>query len=446
MAERVSGPRGERHRHLFARLSPGARAALAAGPPPPGRVGGGPRLASRAPPPAPPSRPRSPARTPRTPSPGPLGRAPGDPGEDAGLPPASLADGSGVCARGRALARRLAPPGLFPAAAAASTHIYSHGYTQIHSRDSRGPGEPLRRGDPPRPPPAGRAVDLSGAAPLLPGSWRGCPATEWGGTVRGRPDSGMGAAGGRSRGPAGFQVSRGESGAVWVPTRPGPAFLPRTSPWRSGSAGVAASPTLSHFSDTGARDLLALFLPFPLRAPTAAEGPAVLRPATPLPAAPHSPSRPARELEPSLALPRGRSPRVPGTTSGQRKAQAAGRGRSVFRAPLSFHRPLGCVVLPLADWLREELRLGDQKTTNPCIPRDESGRGAVLGVLVLGDWRWELTKRMVGRLCTFSVLDTLHVTHVLYLIFSGTLRGTIVSSLENTVLLARDLKAPWWWR
>lgn len=59
-AERVSGPRGERHRHLFARLSPGARAALTAGPPPPSRVGGGPRRASPAPPPAPPSRPRGP--------------------------------------------------------------------------------------------------------------------------------------------------------------------------------------------------------------------------------------------------------------------------------------------------------------------------------------------------------------------------------------------------
>lgn len=33
---------GTPHRHLFARLSPGARAALRVGPPPPGRVGGGP--------------------------------------------------------------------------------------------------------------------------------------------------------------------------------------------------------------------------------------------------------------------------------------------------------------------------------------------------------------------------------------------------------------------
>lgn len=32
-AKPVSGPRGERHRHLFARLSPGARAELRAGPP-----------------------------------------------------------------------------------------------------------------------------------------------------------------------------------------------------------------------------------------------------------------------------------------------------------------------------------------------------------------------------------------------------------------------------
>lgn len=36
----AGGPRGHCHRHLFARLSPGALAALGAGPPPRGRVGG----------------------------------------------------------------------------------------------------------------------------------------------------------------------------------------------------------------------------------------------------------------------------------------------------------------------------------------------------------------------------------------------------------------------
>lgn len=204
-------------------------------------------------------------------------------------------------------------------------------------------------------------------------------------------------------------------------------------------------PFLSHFSDTGARELLALFLPFPLRAPTAAEEPTALlsSPRLPCPPPPHRPGRSAGALAPSLALPRGRSPRVVGTTSGQLKAKAAGRGRSVFRAPLSFHCPLGCVVLSLADWLREEVRLGDQKTTNPCIPRDESGRGAVLGVLVLRDWRWEVTKGMVGSGCAFPVLGTLHITHLLYLVFAPALRGTVVSSLENA-LLTRDLEVPRW--
>lgn len=251
-----------------------------------------------------------------------------------------------------------------------------------------------------------------------------------------------------SRGPAGFQVSRRESGAVWVPS--GPGSLPpsrRTSPCGQALRGLLPpQPFLSHFSDTGARKLLALFLPFPLRAPTTAEEPTALlsSPRLPCPPRPAPPSRQIRGCaRPLRGFAAGSDPRVVGTTSGQPKAKAAGRGRSVFRAPLSFHCPLGCVVLSLADWLREEVRLGDQKTTNPFIHRDESGRGAVLGVLVLRDWRWEVTKGMVGSGCAFPMLGTLHITHLLYLIFAPTLRGTVVSSLEN-VLLARDLEVPRW--
>nr|XP_019604739.1 PREDICTED: uncharacterized protein LOC109456740 [Rhinolophus sinicus] len=116
------------------------------------------------------------------------------------------------------------------------------------------------------------------------------------------------------------------------------------------------------------------------------------------PARPH----PARQSPPvdSLALPQGLSPPVVDTAGWQQKAIAAGQGPSVFRAPLSFYGPLGCVVLPLSDRLREETRLGDPKTTNPCIPRDEGERGMVLGIS--GAQRLEVgtNKRNGGeRLC-----------------------------------------------
>ena len=142
------------------------------------------------------------------------------------------------------------------------------------------------------------------------------------------------------------------------------------------------------------------------------------------------------------ALPLDLSPPAVGTEGGPRKVKPSRRGRSIFRAPLSFHRPLGYVVLLLAVRLGEEARLGDQKTTNPCILRDEGGRGAVQSVLMLFGWRWKLTKRMVAGGCTFFKLGTSRITHVLYLFFTTSRRGTVVSSLENARLLARDHKAP----
>lgn len=100
-------PRGERHRHLFARLSP-ARAAFGAGPPPAGRVGGGPRCALAAPPSAPPL-----SAEPRT------GRA-----GDGSRAPSGIARGPGPPRRAlsaRPLSAPVPPPGL-PAAAAALKH------------------------------------------------------------------------------------------------------------------------------------------------------------------------------------------------------------------------------------------------------------------------------------------------------------------------------------
>lgn len=119
-----------------------------------------------------------------------------------------------------------------------------------------------------------------------------------------------------------------------------------------------------------------------------------------VPTQPDNPRLSTPALAPSLALPQGLSPPVVDTAGWQQKAIAAGQGPSVFRAPLSFYGPLGCVVLPLSDRLREETRLGDPKTTNPCIPRDEGERGMVLGIS--GAQRLEVgtNKRNGGeRLC-----------------------------------------------
>ncbi|XP_074190069.1 uncharacterized protein LOC109456740 [Rhinolophus sinicus] len=119
-----------------------------------------------------------------------------------------------------------------------------------------------------------------------------------------------------------------------------------------------------------------------------------------VPTQPDNPRLSTPALAPSLASPQGLSPPVVDTAGWQQKAIAAGQGPSVFRAPLSFYGPLGCVVLPLSDRLREETRLGDPKTTNPCIPRDEGERGMVLGIS--GAQRLEVgtNKRNGGeRLC-----------------------------------------------
>ena len=74
-------------------------------------------------------------------------------------------------------------------------------------------------------------------------------------------------------------------------------------------------------------------------------------------------------------------------------------GDARFSAPpLSFHGPVGCVVLPLAPLLQEEPQLGDQKTTNPCMLRDEGVRGAVLSVLVLWVGDGNQQRERCGRL------------------------------------------------
>lgn len=135
----------------------------------------------------------------------------------------------------------------------------------------------------------------------------------------------------------------------------------RTSPGAC-FAWAAASRACPFTSPLRALNVLALFLCSPLEPP---------RPRRDLPPArarpPRSPRRSAGALAPSPALPRGlRPPRV-GTARGKQRAEAAGANARFFRAPLSFHGPLGGVVLPLAVRLREETtwELKDYKSQHP---------------------------------------------------------------------------------
>lgn len=194
-AERVSGPRGERHRHLFARLKP-ARARrservrlLPAGGrwPAPRQLGPSSRSSSlRSPAAARPGRPRAAP-----------GRAPGSlryswrtarPRRGVRSPSASV----------RPRFSRVVPG----SSCRLGTHTLSHRDTQTHSCYSRGPEEPARRGDPPPPAPAFHFLPQQGAWSscgrlCCPGvGWRAPAATGWGDTARDRRDSGMGTAGG----------------------------------------------------------------------------------------------------------------------------------------------------------------------------------------------------------------------------------------------------------
>lgn len=314
-------------------MSPGARASLRAGPPPPGPVGGGRRLARRAPPPAPPSLGRSPHGLGRVPAPVPTSRAGEAPGRaldslrhrprasPAGHPMPRRARSHRLLSASRLLpvySRRLLPP--------RDTHLRSN--TQTHSGDSWGPEEPARSGDPPLPaptlplpPPAGRVLEWWGLC-CCPGvSGLGVPRRQDGEALHeaGRtPGWGLRAGVSVPGQFPGFPRRGGDSEAPWVP--PG-----RQAPWQPGSACVAASPALSHFSDTGAHNLLALFLSFP---PASSHGG---RGATrcALPPRPTVPK--ALLVRSALALQRGLNPPAVGTAGGPRERRRGGDDR--FSAP-----------------------------------------------------------------------------------------------------------------
>lgn len=192
----------------------------------------------------------------------------------------------------------------------------------------------------------------------------------------------MGAAGGglgaQPTSRPGFQVFCGKEGTTErseSPLAPTHASLCDDKP-RGGQVLrglLPPRPFLSHFSDTGAHISLALFLFFPPVALTAAKGPPapVSGPRLPALSRPTVPADPL--LRSALALPRGLSPPAVGTAEGPRRAKPAGRGRSVFQAPLSFHGPLGCVVLPLAGLAPRGNNLGTKELQIPAFSATRAG-------------------------------------------------------------------------
>ena len=266
------------------------------------------------------------------------------------------------------------------------THLRSN--TQTHSGDSGGPEEPARRGDPPLPAPTLPLPPPAGAL-LLPGSGLGVPRRQDGEALHeaGRtPGWGL-RAGVSVPGQLPGRVSRLPAGRRGQRSALGPSR--RTSPVAARLCVRCCFPCpfslLRHGRSQFARFISLLS---PRELPRRQRGHPLWSPAQP-----DCPRVSAPALGPGFAA--GSEPSRRGHSRWAARAKT-GRGRSVFRAPISFHGRLGCVVLPLAVRLREEPRLGDQKTTNPCILRDEGGRGAVLSVLVLFGWRWKPTKGRVG--------------------------------------------------
>lgn len=212
----------------------------------------------------------------------------------------------------------------------------------------------------------------------------GARATGWVGACQGGPESRMGAEGGgiSASPPAskqGFQVSTGRRGQRNRSRSPSGPRLPSGGRAPGGSrfcVGCCLPCPFSLLLPHG-RPQFARFISLPLTPARSHGG----RASSGLPPQPGGPRGSAPALGPRFAA--GSEPSRRRHSRWAAGAKPAGRGRSVFRAPLSFHGPVGRVVLPLAPLLREKPQLGDQKTTNPCMLRNEGGRGAVQSVPVL---------------------------------------------------------------
>lgn len=318
------------------------------------------------------------------------------------------------------------------------THTHTHRDTHTHSRNSgdlKTPHGEVTLLGLPRPfpflPPAGCVVELWGHY-CCPGMERGC--TRQAGLGDGVCELG-------SR--AGFpRFPRGQ--------RSGPGrFRPRPLPPAEGQTRplllrglLPPGPFLT--SPTRALTICSLYF-FP--SPSSPNGRREIAPAFSPRTAPQF--WPIGSCAPALpGFAEGSEPSAGRHSPWEAESASSQRRRSVFRAPLSYHGPLGCVVLPLAVRLREEARLGNQKTTDPCIPRDEGGRGTVLGFSGARGWEVGTNKGNCGEGFSLLRAGTLHMTHVLYLICTTTRRQALwyPSSFEGGRLLASDHKALLWKR
>lgn len=216
---------------------------------------------------------------------------------------------------------------------------------------------------------------------------------------------------------------------------PAPASFPEDKP-RGGQALHGLLPPWPFLPTSPTRALTICSLYFP----AAAGGP----PASPIPTPPNSPGRPARALGPAVAA--GSEPSGCGRSWWAAESGGGQAGTLGFPSPTFLSRPTGmCSSSSRLPARRRTTTWGPKNCKSlHSLRQARERRGA--GRSMLGDRGWELTKGMVGISRAFSVLGALHLAHVLYLIFRTTLRGTVVSSLENAQLLARDHRAPQWQR
>lgn len=175
------------------------------------------------------------------------------------------------------------------------------------------------------------------------------------------------------------------SGAVWVPSGPG-SCLPSSgqAPLLPGSAWAAAS--LRHGRSEFAR-FISLLSP---GAPAAAEG-------TPPRARPAGRPRPIRSRAHALpGFAAGSEPSGGGHSPWTADSEGSGAGTLGFPSPTFLSRPTGMCSSSRRRAPRGNTTSEPKKTTNPYIPRDEGGRGTVLGISGAG-WLEKRTNKEDGR-------------------------------------------------
>lgn len=132
-----------------------------------------------------------------------------------------------------------------------------------------------------------------------------------------------------------------------------------------------------------------------------------------------------------------------------RRSEACRAGTLGFPRPTFLSRPSGmCSSSSRAAAPRETATRGPKNYKSLHAPqRGRERRGTErAGAL---RWRWKPTKGKVWTAAPFLCWGTFRMTHVLYLIFTTTLRDTVVSGLrERTATCQKSRSAGWqrWYR